>query len=112
MKTTGQIHHSIQTIAQKLGDNANQLDLSTRVRAEIIKAAIAIARTQTPNQENQLSNIYEIEKTFLRCSRLISVLWDARKRGEITESSFRNLEVQVNEQLQKLLLASESLSLS
>ncbi|MGB1094609.1 MAG: hypothetical protein ACPG0L_07930 [Bacteroidia bacterium] len=112
MKLNNQINQSIQHIAQKLGDNASHMDLSSRVRSEIIRAAIAIARTQHPQQENQIHNIYEIEKTFMRCSRLISVLWDARKRGEITESSFRNLEIQVNEQLKRLLKASESIRLS
>jgi hypothetical protein len=112
MKLNNQINQNIQHIAKKLGKSASHMDLYSKVRSEIIRAAIAIARTQHTQQENQIHQIYEIEKILMRCSRLISVLRDARKRGEITESSFNNLEIQINEQLQQLLKASESIGLS
>lgn len=111
MKIETNIHQNIQLFAQELGASASHDELSERVRTEIINAAIAIARSKEPQSEVRLNTIYDIEKTFIRCSKLLSSLWRARKHGEITETVFLNLEIQINDQLTRLLRASQQLKI-
>ena len=111
MKINTNIHQNIQLFAQELGVSASQDQLSERVRSEIIAAAIAIARNKEPENDVRLNTIYDIERTFIRCSKLLSSLWKARKQGEITETIFLNLEIQINDQLQRLLHASQQLKI-
>lgn len=101
------IHQNLQQIAQELGTSASQAELTEKVRAEIIAAAISIARSKKSEQSDHMNTIYEIERTFIRCSQLLSSLWTARKQGEISEPVFKNLEIQINDQLMRLLYASQ-----
>lgn len=111
MQLNSNIHQNIQVFAQELGNSACQDNLSERVRAEIIAAAIAIARSKEPEKNIRLNTIYEIERTFIRCSKLLSSMWRARKQGEISDAVFLNLEIQINDQLKRLLQASQQLKI-
>ncbi len=111
MKIETNIHQNIQLFAQELGVSASKDALSEKVRGEIIAAAIAIARSKEPEKEKKLHTIYDIERTFIRCSKLLASLWTARKHGEITETVFLNLEIQINDQLKRLLRASQELKI-
>lgn len=111
MKMDINIHQNIQLFAQELGLSASKDALSERVRSEIIAAAIAIARSKEPEMNKRLNTIYDIERTFIRCSKLLSSLWSARKQGEITETVFLDLEIQINDQLKRLLHASQQLKI-
>ena len=109
MQITNTIQEHINTFAQSLGENASKNDFPEKVRAEIIAAAIAIARGKEHENKDNLSVLYDVEKTFIRCSKLLKLLWTARKNGEITESVFLNLEIQINDQLKRLMNTCEKL---
>jgi hypothetical protein len=102
-----QIQHTIQnhlhSFVQNLGENASKDEFPEKVRAEIIAAAIAIARGKEDINKDNLEVLYDVERTFIRCSKLLKLLWTARKNGEITETIFLNLEIQINDQLTRLM---------
>jgi hypothetical protein len=109
MQIRNTIQEHINLFAQNLGENASRNDFPEKVRAEIISAAIAIARGKERDNQDHIQLLYDVEKTFIRCSKLLKLLWTARKNGEITETVFLNLEIQINDQLTRLMGTCERL---
>jgi hypothetical protein len=108
-----QIGFEIDRVAQEWGKAASQNRLSQQVREEIIRAAIRISRSQgNPEHESRVQTIMDVESTYIQCSKLLAGLTKAKQSGEISNEEYLSFEIQLRDQLSRLLTISRQLSLS
>lgn len=108
-----QIGFEINRVAQEWGRAASQNRLSQQVREEIIRAAIRVSRSQgMPDHDNKVQTIMDVESTYIQCSKLLTSLIKAKQCGEISHEEYLTFEIQLRDQLCRLLTISRQLNLS
>ncbi len=108
-----QIGFEIDRVAQEWGKTASQNRLSQQVREEIIRAAIRISKSQSSLENDaRVQTIMDVESTYIQCSKLLAGLTKAKQSGEITNEEYLTFEIQLRDQLSRLLNISRQLSLS
>ncbi len=110
--TREQIGLEIDRVAQEWGKTASQNRLSRQVREEIIKAAIRISKTQKSESDPRIQTIMDVESTYVQCSKLLMGLTKAKQQGEINHEEYLTFEIQLRDQLSRLLNISRQLTLS
>lgn len=108
-----QIGFEIDRVAHEWGKAASQNRLSQQVREEIIRAAIRISKSQNSSENDaRVQTIMDVESTYIQCSKLLAGLTKAKQSGEITNEEYLTFEIQLRDQLSRLLNISRQLSLS
>lgn len=108
-----QIGFEIDRVAYEWGKTASQNRLSQQVREEIIRAAIRISKSQNSSENDaRVQTIMDVESTYIQCSKLLAGLTKAKQSGEITNEEYLTFEIQLRDQLSRLLNISRQLSLS
>lgn len=108
-----QIGFEIDRVAHEWGKTASQNRLSQQVREEIIRAAIRISKSQNSSENDaRVQTIMDVESTYIQCSKLLAGLTKAKQSGEITNEEYLTFEIQLRDQLSRLLNISRQLSLS
>lgn len=107
-----QIGFEIDRVAHEWGKTASQNRLSQQVREEIIRAAIRISKSQRADSDPRFQTIMDVESTYIQCSKLLGGLTKAKQAGEITNEEYLSFEIQLRDQLSRLLTISRQLSLS
>jgi predicted pyridoxine 5'-phosphate oxidase superfamily flavin-nucleotide-binding protein len=110
--TREQIGFEIDRVAHEWGKAASQNRLSQQVREEIIRAAIRISKSPQADSDPRVQTIMDVESTYIQCSKLLAGLTKAKQGGEISNEEYLSFEIQLRDQLSRLLTISRQLSLS
>ena len=116
------INNNTDSILQQVGDNISNLaiesirynperTLSDEVKTQLIKTAISVFDRQQSLIYKRHEWIIEIERTKLKCNKLLIFLNQAHYEGKIHHSEFLNLEIQIKDQIKRLNEASDKIEL-
>jgi hypothetical protein len=116
------INNNTDSILQQVGENISNLaiesirynperTLSDEVKTQLIKTAISVFDRQQSLIYKRHEWIIEIERTKLKCNKLLIFLNQAHYEGKIHHSEFLNLEIQIKDQIKRLNEASDKIEL-
>lgn len=106
-------NNKTDSILQQVGENISNLalesirydpsrTLSDEVKAQLIKTAISVFDRQQDLIYKRHEWIIEIERTKLKCNKLLIFLNKSHHEGEINNSEYLNLEIQIKDQIKRL----------
>jgi hypothetical protein len=116
------LNNNTDSILQQVGENISNLaiesirynperTLSDEVKTQLIKTAISVFDRQQNLIYKRHEWIIEIERTKLKCNKLLIFLNQAHYEGKIHLSEFLNLEIQIKDQIKRLNEASNKIEL-
>lgn len=109
MKNTINLTQSLNQINQQLIQKKQQSNLGSELKSLLVEMAVGVAKSESEN-EGFLNNIKDVEKLYIRCNQLLSLLHIAHSENEITKSTFLSFEIQVQSLLHRLLRVSQKIN--
>ncbi len=106
-------NNKTDSILQQVGENISNIaiesisydpsrSLSDEVKAQLIKTAISVFDRQQNLIYKRHEWIIEIEKTKLKCNKLLIFLNKSHHEGKINNGQYLNLEIQIKDQIKRL----------
>ena len=109
MKNTINLTQSLNQINQQLIQKKQQSNLGSELKSLLVEMAVGVAKSESEN-EGFLNNIKGVERLYIRCNQLLSLLHIAHSENEITKSTFLSFEIQVQSLLHRLLRVSQKIN--
>ena len=109
MKNALHIKQELHNTKELKISNKQHSSLGSELKSMLIEMAVGVAKSESSNP-NYINGIKDIEKLYIRCNQLLSLLHIAHCENEINKSTFLSFEIQVQSLLHRLLCVSQKIS--
>ena len=109
MKNTIRLKQGLQNTKELQISQKQHNNLGSELKSMLIEMAVGVAKSESLNH-NYVNGIKDIEKLYIRCNQLLSLLHIAHSENEINKSTFLSFEIQVQSLLHRLLRVSQKIS--
>lgn len=109
MKNTIHLKQGLLNIKELHISNKQQSGLGSELKSLLIEMAVGVAKSESLN-EDYIKGIKDVEKLYIRCNQLLSLLHIAHSENEINKSTFLSFEIQIQSLLHRLLRVSQKIS--